>query len=263
MATPTEFGPKRLPIWAARITGGASCAAALILLFLAFVNRREFLSEGVFLIFAAATATYAAWTLHHASQLSRLRAVLLPGSLRLEAPLLSQRRVISSEIPWAAVDGLADVNILNPSCPRGTQTVCILYTRRGQFALDERHWKDLAGFRREMAVRIGSAEIAPDRSAALDGVLSVRRRVYFQQRQLGRIVTAISLPLFVMAFTGGFFAGFSADLYRGLLFLFFAFSLGIAMVRFYRHDGGLPGVPHPPNRGSRVVSRRKAWRPTL
>src|SRR5579872_1096307 len=148
-----EFRPKRLPIWIARIIGGTACVLATAGLVLAIVNRQDILVAGLFTILGFWAAIFSGWMLTHAVRLNRLRAVFTPSSLRMVAPLWRRRGLAAAEIPWAALDGLADVTVFKPSWPRGHQTICVLYTRRGEFMLDENHWQNLAEFRREIAAR--------------------------------------------------------------------------------------------------------------
>jgi hypothetical protein len=237
-----EIGAKRFPIWMARITGGGACGIALVMLLLAFLSRHDFLFCGVAVILGLWAAVFGGWLLAHAARLARLRVVLGPSSVRIVAPLWFARRLTATEIPWSCVDRFDDVQIPNSSWPRGAQTFCILYTRQGQFTLDGGQWQNLSALRREIALRTGCVpgDSSSARSAAQSSVQLTQRRAHHLQRMLGKLVAAVSAPLFLMAVVGGVVNGYSADLCRGMIFLFFAFSLGVAMARFYRRDAGLP-----------------------
>ena len=237
-----EFGPKRVPIWMARISGGILFVAGAVILWQAAVHRQGMWVGGVLLIFGVCAAAFGAWLLAFGARLSKLRAVFTPGALEVVARLWFQNGVTAAKIPWLAVEGFADVTSIHPFRRRGIETVCVLYTRLGDFTFDDGHWKDLAGFRREIAARV---ERVPrgrtsERWAAVAGGPSARSRLRALERLAGWLVAAISGPLFVAAAVGGMLRGYSLDLFRGLLFLFFAFSLGVSMVRFYRNEPNLP-----------------------
>ena len=232
-----EFGPRRLPIWMVRIWGGLTCAAGAAMLGQAALYPQDRWVDGVLLIFGVCAAAFGATLLAYAARLAKLRAVFWPGALEVVARLWFQNGVTAARIPWADVEGFADITSIHPFRRRGVETFCVLYTRQGDFTFDDHDWQNLAGFRREIAARVERVPCGrtSERWAAQSGFPSARARMRSLERRAGWSVAVISGPLFVAAVIAGVLRGFSIDLFRGLLFLLFAFSLGISMVRFYRH----------------------------
>jgi hypothetical protein len=84
-----EFGPRRAPIWMARIFGAIACAGSLLVLVAAGITLRTTGQAqaifGVLGLFCAIWIAFGVWMLITASRMSRFRAIVTPGALRLVA----------------------------------------------------------------------------------------------------------------------------------------------------------------------------------
>jgi hypothetical protein len=238
---PLEFGPRRLPVWIARISGiGAFLLGAVVLAAAVMVA-----SEGAFFVvflgvFGLCALAFGWWIWVNGSRMAKLRAVVTPDALHIVAHsgrhLWFQRGLAEAAIPWGEVQGLTDVRVLNPAAPNRTQNTYILYTQRGDFTLNDVQWNDLEGLMREVSARSGRApgEIAPERSAVRAEVKAGQRRLYSFQRILGWILVVGCAPLLLLLVLGGCIDGFSGDLARVAVFLAVGLALGVSMIRFYR-----------------------------
>jgi hypothetical protein len=233
-----EFGPRQSPIWIARTFGVGSCLGATGMLALAYLTRADgVLVAGFFSIFGICAFAFGGFLLMHAGRMSRLYAKITPSALHLTAHrgrrVWLQQDVGDAVIPWGEIQGFSKTQYL--SSGYGTQTT-ILYTARGDFTFNDTQWRNLDGILSHISAKTGRAagEIASERAGARSEVQTQVRRMYSLQRTLGIVVVVIAAPLSVLVFVEGVAHGFSADLFRGLVFLVFAAALGIAMVRFYK-----------------------------
>jgi hypothetical protein len=229
-----QFGPRRTPVWVARIFGvGACLVGAMVVLvgatFSAFV-----------VVMGVCSVAFGGWMLVNAVRIARLRAVLTPDGLDIVAHagrrLWIQGGLASAVVPWNEVQGFTDMKVLNAAASGGAQTTWILYTNRGDFTLNDMQWENLPGLVHQVSARIGRApgDVAPERAAALNQVKAGERRLSSWQRSFGWIVVGICALLLLLILIGLFTAGFSPGLVSGSAFLLVAMGLGIGMIRFYR-----------------------------
>jgi hypothetical protein len=168
-----------------------------------------------------------------------LRAVLTPQALHLVAHrgrhLVLQRGLAEVTTPWTDIQGITGMQSPNFALPGRIQTTYILYTKSGDFTLDNVQWDDLAGLIAEITRRSGlvPGEVAPERAESRAEVETGKRRVGSFQRILGWIIVILCAPLLLLVIVGGIAQGFSADVVKAAGFLAVALSLGASLVRFY------------------------------
>ena len=191
-------------------------------------------------IFGLCAATFGVWMWAQGVRIGKLRAVLLPDALHLVAHrgrhLVFQRGIAEVTIPWAEIQGFSEMRTLNIASRKRTQMTYILFTNRGDFTLNDIQWDNLADLVREVSMRIDRLPgvVAPERAAALAEVKSGERRIFSVQRIFGWVVVVTCVLLAVLLFLGGLMQGFSADLLKAAIFLLFALSVGVSMIRYYR-----------------------------
>ncbi len=244
VSVPTEerdFGPNRGPAWLGLIVGVVACLCAGLLLVSAGELAGQSVGSAIFFsIFGVAAAAFGVWMWLMGSRIFKLRATVTGDALKLMAHsgrgIWMQRSLAEATIPWAEVQGFSCVGILNPSAKDGTQSTYILYTKRGDFTLNDVQWNNLAGLMREISVHTGrpAGEVTQERTAAVEQVHAGERRMFSIQRILGRILLGISAAMLLLVALGVLAEGFSSDLAKAAFFLIFAMSAGWSMIRFYR-----------------------------
>jgi hypothetical protein len=235
-----EFGPQRAPIWIGRISGLMACLASVSLLAVAgeTVGQAAGMAAAC-TVFALAVAVFGVWMLVTAARISSFRATLTPEALRLAATggrgIWLQGAVTEHTIAWAEVQGFSRVDVMNPAEQGGAQATYILYTKRGDFNLNNVQWQNLEGLMREMARRSGHAagEVAPERTAAQTELHRSEHRMRSVLRVFGSIILAMSGAMLLLVLPG-LSTGFSSDLAKAGFVLVFAVSAAVSMIRFYR-----------------------------
>lgn len=236
------FGPNRAPVWLAGFSGLVACLCAGLFLMLAtYESSGQGAGTAAFLGIAAVVAgAFGVWMLVNAWRISKLRATLTPEALHLVAHggrrIWLQRALAEATIPWAEVQGFSHVGILNPAAKGGTQTTYILYTRQGDFTLNDIQWNNLAGLIDEISRRTArpSGEVAPERTVALDQVHAGERRMFWVLRVLGWILAGMCAILLLPLIVDAFSSGISGDIARAAIFLAIAITLAGSMIRYYR-----------------------------
>jgi hypothetical protein len=139
-------------------------------------------------------------------------------------------------IPWPDVQGFSTVDILNPAAQSGTQITYILYTKSGDFNLNDLQWDNLKGLVKEISRHTGRpiGEVAPERAAAQIEVKAGERRMFSFQRTFGWIIVGICAALLLLVMLGGLLTRFSVDAAKAAIFLVCAMVLGASLIRFYR-----------------------------
>jgi hypothetical protein len=240
-AESVEFGPRRGPIWVARIFGAIACMGAVLVLAIAATVGRQTPGMIAFLgVFGLVWAAFGAWMLFAASRMARFRAVLTPSALRVTASrgrsIWFQGDVAEVTVSWPDVQGFDRVDTLNPSAQSGTQSTYILLTKAGDFSLNNVQWENLDGLIREVVRRTGhgAGQVASERAAAQAEIQAKERRMSSAQRVFGWIVLVTSGLMLLAVMVGTLATGFSSDLLKAALFLVFAMSVGASVIRFYR-----------------------------
>jgi hypothetical protein len=239
-----EFGPRRAPIWMARIFGAIACAGSLLVLVAAGITLRTTGQAqaifGVLGLFCAIWIAFGVWMLITASRMSRFRAIVTPGALRLVAAkgrsVWFQGSVAEITTPWTDVQGFSRVDTPNPAARGGAQSTYILFTKGGDFSLNSIQWENLDGLIAEIARRSGhsAGEVAPERAAAEAQLQVSERRMSSVQRVFGWIILVASGAMLLPVIVGMLARGPSVDLARAALFLIFAMGVAASMIRFYR-----------------------------
>jgi len=240
-ASSVTFGPRRPPVWVARIVGSGACLFGAAMLALGILTAHQ---SAFFLVFfgliGAGSGAYGIWMLLQGLYISRLRASLTPETLELTAHagrhLWFQHGLATARLPWAEVQGFTTMATPNLNARSGLQNTYILCTKQGDFTLSDIQWENLAALMREISARTGRApgEVAEQRAATKAQIESGKRRVYSFQRMLGWTVVIACVPLALLALIAGIVAGFSVGLVRALSMLTIAASLGASLVRYYR-----------------------------
>jgi hypothetical protein len=112
----------------------------------------------------------------------------------------------------------------------------VLYTKRGDFTLNDVQWDNLAAMVREVSARSGrsTGEVAPQRAAARAEIQAGTRRLFSFQRIFGWTLVIPCAALLLLVILGGLARGFTADLARASVYLAIGLGLGVGMIRFYR-----------------------------
>ena len=235
-----EFGPNRAPIWLARIIGVVACLSSALLLFAGIAGDQGAGVLAVCAVFGSIGEAFGIWMLLTGSRISRFRATLTPSALRLAAAtgrnIWLQGAVTQVSVEWSEVQGFSRVDIMNPAAQSGTQGTYILYTKQGDFNLNDVQWKNLDGLMQEISRRSGHAagEVAAERTSAQTELHASERRMRSVQRVFGWSIVAITSLLLLPVIAGGFAIGFSSDLAKAAFFLVFAIGAAASMIRFYR-----------------------------
>ncbi len=236
-----EFGPRRSPIRISRIVGAGAClfGAGMSALAILFADQGAF--DLVFFGCAGLCAgLFGIWMLVNGSRTARLRAVVTPDAFHIIAHrgrrLVLQSGLAEATLPWVDVQGFTSMQTLNIALPDRIQTTYILYTKAGDFTLNNVQWDNLSGLVDEISRRTGRTpgEVAPERAEAHAEVEAGKRRVGSFQRISGWAIVIACAPLLLLVIVGGFAQGFSADVIKAAGFLALALSLGALLVRFYR-----------------------------
>lgn len=239
-----EFSPRRAPIWMARIFGAIACCGSLLVLVAGITlghtagqGRAMF---GVLGLFCPIWIAFGVWMLFTASRMSRFRAIVTPGALRLVAAqgrsIWFQGSVAEVTAAWTEVQGFSRVDTPNPAARGGAQSTYILFTKGGDFSLNSIQWENLDGLMLEIARRSGhsAGEVAPERAATEAQLQVSERRMSSVQRVLGWIILVASGAILLPVIAGLLSRGPSADLGRAVFFLIFAMAVAASMIRFYR-----------------------------
>lgn len=236
-----EFGPRRAPVWLARIFGAVAALAAIAMIAIAAARGRQTAGLTPLLgFFGLIWGAFGAWMLYAASRMSRFRAIVTPAALRLIASkgrsVWFQGALAEATIPWLEVQGFSRVDTANPAAPGGAQATYLLYTKDGDFSLNNLQWENLDLLMREIARRSGHGadQIAPERAAAQSELRSSERRLRSVQRVLGWVVLVTSGILLLPVIAGALAHGFSSDLGKAAMFLVLAMGVAASVIRFYR-----------------------------
>jgi hypothetical protein len=235
-----EFGPNRAPIWFARIFGVAACLSSGLLLFAGIGWDQGAGMLAVCTVFGLIGEAFGIWMLLTGSRISRFRATVTPGGLRLAAAtgrsIWLQGAVTQVTVEWSEVQGFSRVDIMNPAAQSGTQGTYILYTKQGDFNLNDVQWKNLDALMQEISRRSGHApgDVAAERTSAQTELHSSERRMRSAERIFGWSILAITSLLLLPVIAGGLAIGFSSDLAKAAFFLVFAIAAAASMIRFYR-----------------------------
>jgi len=240
-ATPLEFGPRRAPIWVARIFGTGACLFGVGMTVVAGMVADQGALMVEFLgCLGLCGAGFGCWMLVNGARMIKLRAVLTPDALHIVAHsgrhLWIQRGLGEATIPWAEIQGFTDMKVMNPASVYGAQTTYVLYTKRGDFTLNDMQWDNLAMMVREVSARSGRfpGEVAPERAAARAEIQAGTRRLFSFQRIFGWMLVIPCAALLLLVILGGLAGGFTGDLARASIYLAIGLGLGAGMIRFYR-----------------------------
>ncbi len=240
-AESVEFGPRRGPIWVARIFGALACMGAIAVLVIAVTVGRQTPGVIPFLaIFGPVWVAFGAWMLFAASRMSRFRAVVTPSALRLVAgkgqSVWFQGAVAEAAVAWTDVQGFTRVDIPDPNPLGGVYANYVLYTKGGVFSLNSAQWENLEGLMQEVARRTGhtAGDVGPEHSAE-----QARQRASAQSMSTVRRVLAwmalTSSAILLLPLVLGLFAGHvSPDMAIAAPFLVISIAVAAYMIRFYR-----------------------------
>jgi hypothetical protein len=240
-AAQLQYGPRRTPIRIAWFLGAGACLLGLPFVALGLATaHQDIFYLWFFGLLGLLITAFGIYMMFSGHAIAKLRADVRTEALHLIAHrgrhLTFQLGLAEATIPWSEIQGLSTMRTLNMNTKTRTQITYILYSKRGDFTLNDIQWDNLAGLVREISVRTGRAvgKIAPERNATRIAVEAGKRRVFKAQRILGWIVVGVCVPALLLLILGGLIQGYSVALLDAGFMLMLAISLGSALIRFYR-----------------------------